>query len=74
MGRWSRLIPALAVVLLFAAACGEQGTDTPLAPAAPVFDGGYTAGGNHADSTTNNDDGGTPTDSSVAGGYTAGGN
>jgi hypothetical protein len=62
------------VTLLFAAACGEQGTDTPLAPAMPVFEGGHTAGGNYADGTTTDDGGGTPTDSTVSGGHTAGGN
>ncbi len=72
MGRWSRLIPALAVVLLFAAACGEQGTDNPLAPAAPVFDGGHSGAGNHADTTTTTT---TSTDTgSVAGGHSGAGN
>jgi len=88
MSRWPRFVPVLAVAVLLAA-CGEGGSDNPLAPApAPRFDGagGWTVGGNATnpppseETTTTSSDPSSespavPADSaSRSGGWTVGGN
>jgi hypothetical protein len=39
MSRWSRLIPGIGFAVLLAA-CGNAGSDTPMAPVTPRMDGG----------------------------------
>ena len=83
MSRWSRFVPVFAIVALIAA-CGESGTDTPLAPSSPAprFDGGWVVGGNATDSvpstqTTQSDPSESPelpADSTNRGGWVVGGN
>jgi hypothetical protein len=78
MIRSYRIIPAVAVALVLGA-CG-QGSDTPLSPATPRFDGGYIVGGNSTppppptdtDASTNGAP--VPPDTTSRGGYIVGGN
>ena len=75
MSRWSRLVPVCAVAVLLAA-CGGEGSDTPLAPAsvaAPRYDGGLGTSGNATGSAPGSEttDDGTTTvqsDSTARGG------
>jgi hypothetical protein len=84
MIRWHRIIPAVAVTLLLGA-CGQAGSDTPLSPQEPRFDGGYIVGGNttppppptEEDASTSGastGDASVPKDSASRGGYIVGGN
>jgi hypothetical protein len=72
MSRFSRVMSLFAVPVLFAA-CSPGGTDTPLSPATPRFDGGVLVGGNvtpqdttpTTTSTTSTSSGGTLDDPSA---------
>ncbi len=85
MTRWTRWIPAVAVLVLLAA-CGSDSSDNPLAPRGASYSGGYSPGANKSDSTTvaesSGESGGTlaedgtaQTDSTTrTGGYSPGAN
>jgi len=80
MSRSSRLIAGIAVSILLAA-CGQAG-DSPIGPAGPSMDGGYSTGGNReappdstgVRSTVEADGPELPPDSTGRGGYSTGGN
>ena len=83
MTRWHRFIPAVAVALLLGA-CGGNGSDTPLSPAGPKFDGGYIVVGNatpppdstksSSSTTSSSSTAEVPPDTTSRGGYIVVGN